>query len=122
MGSHSAAEDPDVELTGEVELADGTMSDTLYDVTPAPVSVDNPIVSTSQLTPDGILGYSKGITGGITAGAAVIATAIADGKLTVIELLGAIVAAVAGFVAVWAPANRVKPTPPETVPPVEDVE
>lgn len=72
-----------------------------------------PIVSTSQLAYDGVLGYAKGIAAALAAALAAVAVYLPDEWQGWVQ--GAI--AVLGVIAVVAVPNKVKPTPPAPVDP-----
>lgn len=78
-----------------------------------------PIVSTAQLTPDGIWGYRKAIGTFVTALVALVANAWADGTITSAEWRTIVVGAVPAALAAFALANAVVPTPPAPVKPID---
>ena len=59
--------------------------------------------------------YAKAIVAGITAGGGALATALSDGKLTVIEIIGVVCAVVVAAGAVFTvPNGTAPPAPPGT--------
>lgn len=90
--------------------------------TPGPTPY-NPIISTGQLIPDGALGYAKAIIAALySIIAAVLLVLPTDGgfaDLSTAQWLG-IAALVLGPGGVLAAANKVKPTPPAPVQPVDE--
>lgn len=71
------------------------------------------IVSTKQLTPDGILGYAKGIAAVVAVVLGAAASYLPDAWDQWVQLT----LAVCGAIAVIAVPNAVKPTPPAQVEP-----
>jgi hypothetical protein len=75
-----------------------------------------PIVSTSQLIPDGVAGYAKSIAALVAAVLVAVAEFLPDDWQKIVQA----VIAVCGVVAVWGVPNAVRPTPPAPVLPADD--
>lgn len=86
--------------------------------TPGPTPY-NPIVSTSQLKPDGILGYLKAISAGLVSLLTALGIAIGDGDISKAEWITSAAVALGAALAAYAPPNAVKATPPAPVEPAD---
>jgi hypothetical protein len=71
------------------------------------------IVSTSQLTPDGILGYAKSIAALLSAVLISVAAFLPDNWQRWVQAT----IAVLGVIAVYAVPNKIAPTPPAPIEP-----
>jgi hypothetical protein len=58
--------------------------------------------------------YAKAIVAGVTAGGGALATALSDGKLTTVEIIGVVCVAVVAAGAVFTVPNAASSAPPDT--------
>lgn len=86
--------------------------------TPGPTPY-NPIISTAQLKPDGILGYLKAISAGLVSLLTALGIAIGDGNISKAEWITSAAVALGAALAAYAPPNKVLPTPPAPVEPAD---